>query len=85
MFEFQGSGQALRPAPAYRPSAVASGSDFARAKSPRKEGEEKEEEEGKMMLKIDEITHFFRIVKSQNTIRICVSEAQTSVQPRDFL
>ena len=55
-----------------------------------REGEEEEEEEeeegeGKMMLKIDEITHFLRIVKSQNTIRICVSEAQTSVQPRDFL
>ena len=81
MSEFQGSGQALRPASAYRPSAVASGSDFARAKSPRKE----EEGEGKIMLKIDEITHFLRIVKSQNTIRICVSEAQTSVQPRDFL
>ena len=37
MDEFQGSGQALRPASAYRPSAVASGSDFARAKSPWKE------------------------------------------------
>ena len=49
------------------------------------EGEEEEEGEGKMMLKIDEITHFLQIVKSQNTIRICVSEAQTSVQPRDFL
>ena len=36
------------------------------------EGEEEEEGEGKMMLKIDEITHFLRIVKSQNTNRICV-------------
>jgi len=42
------------------------------------EGEEGEGEEGKMMLKIDEITHFLRIVKSQNTTRICVSEAPTS-------
>ena len=56
----------------------------------REEGEEEEEEEGeeegegKMMLKIDEITHFLRIVKSQNTIRICVSEAQTSVQPYEI-
>ena len=40
MVEFQGSGQALRPASAYRPSAVASGSDFARAKSPWKEEED---------------------------------------------
>ena len=43
MVEFQGSGQALRPASAYRPSAVASGSDFARAKSPRKEEEEEDD------------------------------------------
>ena len=48
-------------------------------------GKKMREGEGKMMLKIDEITHFLRIVKSQNTIRICVSEAQTSAQPRDFL
>ena len=46
--------------------------------------EEEEEEEEEMMLKIDEITHFLRIVKSQNAIRICVSEAQTSVQPYEI-
>ena len=50
MDEFQGSGQALRPASAYRPSAVASGSDFARAKSPWKEEEEEEEEEDDVRL-----------------------------------
>ena len=44
-----------------------------------------EGEEGKMMLKIDEITHFLRIVKSQHTIRIYVSEAQTSVHGPDLV
>ena len=62
-----------------------------REEEEEEEGEEEEEEEGeqagegKMMLKIDEITHFLRIVKSQtHHSRICVSEAQTSVQPYEI-
>ena len=38
--------------------------------------EEGEIEEGQMMLKIDEITHFFVFKKFQNTNRVCFFEAQ---------
>ena len=48
------------------------------------EGEGKEGEKGKMMLKIDKITHFPVIEKSLNAIKICVSEAPTTAQSRDF-
>ena len=50
-----------------------------------REGEEGEEEgeeeegEGKNLLKIDKIGHFPFVGKLQNTIRICIFKAQTSV------
>ena len=48
--------------------------------------EEGEGGEGKMMLKINEITHFLQIDKNpKHHVRICISEAKTSVQPYDIL
>ena len=54
------------------------------------EGEDEEEEEeekegnGKYLPKIDEVTHFSFVGKSQNTIRSCIFEPQTSAQRKDF-
>ena len=43
------------------------------------EEEEGEEGEGKNLQKIDKIAHFSFAGKLQNTIRICILKAQTSV------